>query len=153
MLDVLSVVSFLSRTKCPTNKQVVGLSPHKLSHFYRPQRSWAKVIFSQACVENSVHRGGGCLPQCMLGYTPREQTHPPGADLPGSRHPPEQTPPLWEQTPPEQTPPPGPDCSIRSTSGRYASYWNAFLFFILPFLMYVVISDINNVRRVINCYQ
>ena len=81
---------------------------------------------------------GGCLPQYMLGY------HPPGADTtreqtpPRSRHntPQEQTPPL-EQTPrsrhpPEQTPPPPPRkaySSIRSTSGRYASYWNAFLFF------------------------
>ena len=44
--------------------------------YYRPQRKWAKVIFSQACVKNSVHRGGGCLPQCMLGYTP-----PPGSRL------------------------------------------------------------------------
>ena len=25
---------------------------------YRPQRSWGKVIFSEACVNNSVHRGG-----------------------------------------------------------------------------------------------
>ena len=33
-------------------------------------------------------------------------------------------PPLPEQTPP---PPREADCSIRSTSGRYASYWNAFL--------------------------
>ena len=65
----------------------------------RPQRSWAKVIFSQACIKNSVHRGGGCLPQCMLGYPP-----------PRSRPSPREA-----------------DCSIRSTSGRYASYWNAFL--------------------------
>ena len=36
---------------------------------------WGKVIFSVACVKNSVHRGG--LPQCMLGY-PLEQTPPPG---------------------------------------------------------------------------
>ena len=48
--------------------------------------SWDKVVFSEACVENSVHRGG-CLPNCMLGYPspppqdqrqtppPREQTH------------------------------------------------------------------------------
>ena len=28
-----------------------------LSSFYRPQRSWGKVIFSEACVTNSVHRG------------------------------------------------------------------------------------------------
>ena len=26
--------------------------------YYRPQRSWGKVIFSEACVNNSVHRGG-----------------------------------------------------------------------------------------------
>ena len=26
--------------------------------FYRPQRSWGKVIFSEECVKNSVHRGG-----------------------------------------------------------------------------------------------
>ena len=25
---------------------------------YRPQRSWGKVIFSEACVKNSVHREG-----------------------------------------------------------------------------------------------
>ena len=43
---------------------------------------------------------------------PLEQT-PPGADIPQSRHPPE---------------PPGADSSIRSTSGQYTSYWNAFLF-------------------------
>ena len=27
--------------------------------YYRPQRSWGKVIFSEVCVNNSVHRGGG----------------------------------------------------------------------------------------------
>ena len=87
--------------------------------------------------------------------TPPEQTpHPLGADTPWSRHPPgadtppptpqEQTPlgadtppgadtsPEQTHTPPEQTPPPPPRktySSIRSTSGRYAFYWNAFLFF------------------------
>ena len=25
---------------------------------YYPQRSWGKVIFSEVCVKNSVHRGG-----------------------------------------------------------------------------------------------
>ena len=64
--------------------------------FYRPQRSWAKVIFSQACVKNSVHRGGrGCLPQCTLGYPP------------GSRHPPRADIPLQDQTPPGADTPPG----------------------------------------------
>ena len=30
--------------------------------YYRPQRSWAKVIFSEACVKNSVHGGRGSGP-------------------------------------------------------------------------------------------
>ena len=30
---------------------------------YRPQRSWGKVIFSEACVKNSVHSGGGGVPR------------------------------------------------------------------------------------------
>ena len=39
--------------------------------FYRPQRSWGKVIFSEACVNNSVHRGGACMvaPGGMHGCT------------------------------------------------------------------------------------
>ena len=91
------------------------------SHCYRPQPSWAKVIFSQACVKNSVHRGGGCLPQCMLGYTPSpwEQTPPlgadtpplgadtPGADTPPGTHPPqEQTPPQSRHPSTRHPPPP-----------------------------------------------
>ena len=49
--------------------------------------------------------GGGCLPQCMLGYTPPRSRHPP------SRHPPEQTPQsrhpfAGSRPPPEQTPSP-----------------------------------------------
>ena len=86
----------------------------------------AKVIFLHLSV--ILFTGGGVLSQCMLGY------HPP----PGSRHPP------WSRTPPDQTPPGADpprsrhppradppresDSSIRSTSGRYASYWNAFWF-------------------------
>ena len=38
---------------------------------------WGKVIFSVACVKNSVQWGEGGLPQCMLGYHT-----PPGADPP-----------------------------------------------------------------------
>ena len=41
---------------------------------------WGKVIFSVACVKNSVHRGG--LPQCMLGYHPLGADTPLGADIP-----------------------------------------------------------------------
>ena len=125
-------------------------------YYYRPQRSWAKVIFSQACVKNSVHRGGGgCLPQCMLGYTtttthPLEQSPPdkadtpPGPDpLPPDRADPSRSgrppTPLGPDPPPDQadTPPPREaDCSIRSTSGRYASYWNVFLFYFIYLMLF-----------------
>ena len=81
------------------------------------------------------------------GIHPPDQADPPRADTPWTRqtpphreqtpprpgrHPPRtrQTPPQNRQTPPpqsRQTPPREADSSIRSTSGRYASYWNAFL--------------------------
>ena len=97
---------------------------------YRPQTKFAKVMFLHLSV---ILFTGGCLPQCMLGYTPSGadtpwSRHPPGADIPSQQTPleqtptpeqtppgadtPEQTPPTpWEQTlplsrhPPEQTPP------------------------------------------------
>ena len=72
-------------------------------------KRWAKVMFLQASV---ILLTGGGVPQCMLGYP-----HPPQADTPRSRHPP----------PRNRHPPPG----IRLTSGRYASYWNAYLFLLL----------------------
>ena len=98
------------------------------NYYYRPQRSWAKVIFSQACVKNSVHRGrvSASVHAGMHQPPPPQQTpYPPSRTRPPpprSRHP------LWEQTPTRSRPPQEADCSIRSTSGRYASYWNAFLF-------------------------
>ena len=65
-------------------------------------------VFTRVC--DSVH-GAGCLPQCMLGYTPRGQTSP------------------QEQTPPAADPPGSSACwEIRATRGRYASYWNAYFF-------------------------
>ena len=98
-----------------------------IGYFYRRQRSWGKVMFSQACVILFTG-GGGCLPQCMLGcHThPRKQTPPPGSrhppleadppprskhrPPPGSRHPsPWRRHPLGADTPPlpEQTHTPG----------------------------------------------
>ena len=73
---------------------------------------------------------GVCLSACW-------DTPPPGVDTtPPDQTPLEQTPagadPPGADTPPrEQTPPREADCSIRSTSGRYASYWNAFLYILL----------------------
>ena len=98
-------------------------------------------IFTSVCLST-----GGGLPQCMLGCTtpgpdtPWEQTplgsrHPPGTRPPRTRHPPGSRHPLRADTPGTRTPvadTPAPlpeaDSSIRSTSCRYASYWNAFLF-------------------------
>ena len=67
-----------------------------LVHFYRPQRSWAKVIFSQACVKNSVHRRGVCLSACWDTTPPDQADTPPDqADTtprPGRSPPGKQTP-------------------------------------------------------------
>ena len=72
-------------------------------------------------------------------YTPLDQVHPPrpGTPPPDQVHPPRPgTPPgtryiLPDQVhPPTRYIPPGTRCTppgIRTTSGRYASYWNAFL--------------------------
>ena len=89
-----------------------------LQFYYRPQRSCGQGnIFTPVC--HSVHRGG--LLQCMLGY------HPPGPDpTPPEPDPRDQTPPGADA--PQSRPPREAASSVRSTSGRYASYWNAFLF-------------------------
>ena len=65
---------------------------------------------------------------------PKSRHPPPGSRPPRSRHPPEQKPPP-KQTPPGSRLPPvsrhlprEADSGIQSMSGRYASYWNAFLF-------------------------
>ena len=92
-----------------------------LINFYRPQRSWAKVIFSEACVKNSVHGGGSeifggvlkfsggvCskfLGGCLNFFFFSSKFLSPQKNSPGM-HPP----------------------MTRSMRGRYASYWNAFLF-------------------------
>ena len=85
-------------------------------------------IFTSMCQE-FCPQGGRVSASVHAGIPPRSrhQYHPRGADTPQSRHPPEQTPPRAD-TPPEADTPREADCSRRSTSGRYASYWNAFLF-------------------------
>ena len=99
-------------------------------YIYRPQTKFAKVMFLHLSVSHSVH--GGCLP-----HPPEQTSPPPGTDTPRSRHAPRSrhhprsrhTP--QEQTPPlEQTPPHSACWEIRATSGQYASYWNAYLFYL-----------------------
>ena len=38
---------------------------------YRPQRSCGKVMFSQACVKNSLHSGGSSILACTTGHMTR----------------------------------------------------------------------------------
>ena len=76
--------------------------------YYRPQQSCAKVMFLHLSV---ILFTGGCLPQCMLRYTP-PLGRPPWPDTPPGRHPPGR-PPL------DRHPHPNADGYY---SGWYASY-------------------------------
>ena len=112
---------------------------HKYCRFYyHPQTKFAKVMFLHLSVSHSVYRG-------YLGRYPPWQAHPPGRYTPlWQVHPPGRYTPLLAGTPPSGrytpfplgrytplagTPPGSSACwEIQATSGRYASYWNAFLF-------------------------
>ena len=100
----------------------------------------AKVIFLHLSVilftrwwSASLHAG---IPPCQ--GDPLLPRRPPAKETPLPRRPPptKETPlprrPPTKETPLPRRPPPGEaDSGIRSMSGRYASYWNAFLFFIV----------------------
>ena len=129
------------------NSAIVFFSMFYLTLFLSPANEvWGKVIFSVACVKNSVHRGSVSV-HAGIPYPPGPGT-PPLEQTPfWSRHPQEQAPPGTRYPSPrsrhppprDQAHPPGADppgsrphlrsaCwEIRSTSGRYASYWNAIL--------------------------
>ena len=66
------------------------------------KRRCGKVMFSQVCANNSVHREGRCTPprQTPPGLTPSPGRPPGQTHTPLDRHPPEQT------HTPGQTPPP-----------------------------------------------
>ena len=147
ILKIVEILRLLRVSIPPT-------SPHTPTHmdqsfldfmfFYRPQRSCDQGnIFAPVC--HSVHGGGGST-SVHAGIPPPQKQTPPR-----SRHPPKadtllprQQTPLEADTPQEQTPrkqtPPGSrhppradtpresDSGIWSISGRYASFWNAFLF-------------------------
>ena len=56
--------------------------------YYRPQRSWAKVMFLQASVILSTGGEVVCLSACWDGIPPRSRHPPLGPDPPRIRHPP-----------------------------------------------------------------
>ena len=95
-------------------------------YFYRPQRSCGKVMFLHLSVSHSVHRGDTPPPADTPLPSAYWDTHPPG------RHHTGQTPsfPVHAGIPTPSacwdTPPCAVHAGIRSTSGRYASHWNAY---------------------------
>ena len=100
----------------------------------------AKVMFLLVSV--ILLTWGVCLSACWEQTPPWKQT-PPQKQTPREQTPPRSRHPLGADTPPRSrhpsgsrhthpsleadTPPPGAGSGIRSMSGRYASYWNAFL--------------------------
>ena len=81
-------------------------------HHYRP-RSLDKVMFLQVSV---------CPQGVLMMSLPVMDSPPPPTAPSGQHHPPNSTTPPSDSTTPTWTAPP----PSRSTSGRYASYWNAF---------------------------
>ena len=79
---------YITTTKSVCRCEILDLQWLVICYFYRPQRSCGKVIFSEACVKNFVHRRGVCLGACW--------------DTPPPPHP-GQTPP-WADTPQADTP-------------------------------------------------
>ena len=82
-------------------------------------------VFTGVC--DSVHRGRRMSASVHAGIPPPPRSRPPsGAGPPAP--------------PREQTPHREADASIRSMRGRYASYWNAFLFIRVCLKTYFVID-------------
>ena len=142
-----------------TKKWVARIFSDDVHFNYRPQTSLGQGnIFSSVCQEFCSQGGylGRFPPRKYTPWagTPPGQVPPLGRYTPGQLHPPGQVPPLRRYTPgqlhppgqvhpprqlhplgrytPQQVHPPGSSAcwEIRATSGRYASYWNAFLFYI-----------------------
>ena len=101
-------------------------------------------MFLQASV--CPQGGWGCLPQCMLGYQPPEQTPPSRADtplgadtLPGAVTPPARDTPTGADT--------HPPLRYGHCCGWYASYWNAFLlnvFFLFSTVLEHLLDSLSN---------
>ena len=87
---------------------------------------------------HSVHKGEGCIPACNGSEPPppRQEDRPPQEETrktPRKTDSPGRQPPSGRQTPRKTDPIPHspgavPAGGLRTISGRYASYWSAYLF-------------------------
>ena len=96
MMRIINSVTKYLTVHCTTPKPVTSSSVIKnlswiemifkllIAHFYCPQGSWGKVIFSQASV--ILFTGSVCLSACW------DTTPPPGSRNPQTRHPLDQAP-------------------------------------------------------------
>ena len=120
--------------KCESKKSLVNFAH---SCFTARKRSLGQGnIFTLVC--HSVHRGGSASVHAGIPTLPPGSRHPPGSRPPSGSRPP----PLGADPPRSRHPPPGsrpPLCSacweIRAISWRYASYWNAILFYMCLILV------------------
>ena len=88
-------------------------------------------MFSQVSV--CLSTGGDVCPNACWDTHPPGQVHPQAGTPLGKLHPPGQVHPRQVHTPPQVHPQAGiPPCAVHagiwSTSGRYTSHWNTFLF-------------------------
>ena len=92
-------------------------------NYYRPQRSWGKIIFSEACVRNSIHRGVSAPLHAGI-HTPLgpEADTPPPQDQRQTPHPDPRS--RLPPSPPQSRPPPGTDpqaqCMLGDTGNKRA---------------------------------
>ena len=91
---------YITTTKSVCRCEILDLQFLVTCYFYRPQRSCVKVIFSEACVKNSVG-GGGLLASVHAGiHHPHPLGSHPAGQTPLGRHPPGRHP--WADTRPQQ---------------------------------------------------
>ena len=146
---VLRLIS-LAQTFCL--RQDLFQSTSTVHNIYRPQTKFAKVMFSQVSVCPQWGEYLGRYPPWVgtppgrytpwAGTTPPDRytpwaDSPPGRYTPGTDTPPAGTPRGRYTTPQTGTPPPTVHAGIRSTSGRYASHWNAFVFLFATSQQYI----------------
>ena len=98
-----------------THPRAGGMHPTGMHSCYHPQTNLRRLCFYT------------CLSVILFTGVPG-QVHPPGRSTPRQVHPKAGTPPPRQVHPLDRYTPRSSACwEIRATSGRYSSYWNAFL--------------------------